>query len=46
MGSTSGIRSRVEDAGIRAPCFARMLRAGSHCGVCGWGGDKYRDKRV
>jgi hypothetical protein len=46
MGSTSGIRSRVEDAGIRAPCFARMLRAGPHCGVCGCGGDKYRDKRV
>lgn len=45
-GSTSGISSSVEEAGIRAPCFARILRAGPHCGLCGCGGERYRDRRV
>lgn len=40
MGRTSGMRSRVEDAGMRAPCLARMSRAGSHWGLSGGGGER------
>lgn len=39
MGRLSGIRFKVEEAGMRAPCLARMLSAGPHCGLCGGGGE-------
>lgn len=40
------MRSSVDDAGIRAPCFARISSAGPHCGLCGGGGERYRDSNV
>ena len=43
-GRTSGIRSRVEEAGNREPCLARMSKAGPHWGSLGGGGDKYRER--
>ena len=42
---TSGINSRVEDAGSRDPCFARSSIAGSHCGSYGFGGDRYSESK-
>lgn len=38
MGRTEGMRSRVEEAGRRAPCLERRERAGAQLGLCGGGG--------
>ena len=43
---TSGIKSRVDEAGNRDPCFARRSNAGSHRGSWGRGGERYRDNRM
>ena len=38
--------SSVEDAGSRDPCLASSSRAGSHCGLCGEGGDRYSESNT